>query len=186
MEKKERKIKENVATGASSVAGAAVGVVGANVIAQEVNAAEVTNQETITTPSANDEFVAEPVHQQENQHEPAQPEPSSTPEDTQVEVLSYETVTNEDGSQANVAVVAVDGQPVIIGDLDGDNVADVMASDLNLNGEIEENEMIDVSNENIAMSPFQQEATSMDNDMYLASHDTPDYVNDANVDAYMA
>ena len=37
MEKKERKIKENVATGASSVAGAAVGVVGANVIAQEVN-----------------------------------------------------------------------------------------------------------------------------------------------------
>ena len=85
-----------------------------------------------------------------------------------------------------MAVVAVDGQPVIIGDLDGDNVADVMASDLNLNGEIEENEMIDVSNENIAMSPFQQEATSMDNDMYLASHDTPDYVNDANVDAYMA
>ena len=61
-----------------------------------------------------------------------------------------------------------------------------MASDLNLNGEIEEQEMIDVSDENIAMDPFQQEATNMDNDMYLASHDTPDYVNDANVDAYMA
>ena len=183
MEKKERKIKESVATGASSVIGAAVGVVGANVVAQSVNAAEVTDQEAITTPPASDEVVAEPVRPQDNQDEPIQ---SDMPQDTQVEVLSYETVTNEDGSQADLAVVAVDGQPVVIGDLDGDGIADVMASDLNLNGEIEEHEMIDVSDENIAMDPFQQEATNMNNDMYLASHDTPDYVNDANVDAYMA
>ena len=170
MEKKDRKVKESVATGASSIAGAAVGVVGANVIAQEVNAAEVTEQE---------EIVAQPVD------EPViQPEPDPISPDPQVEVLGYGPVINEDGTQADVAVVAVDGQPVAIGDLDGDGMADVMASDLNQNGVIDNNEIIDISNENIAMEPFQQEAEMGGDDLYLASNDGDDYINNANIDDY--
>lgn len=187
MEKKERKIKGNVATGASSIAGAAVGVVGANVIAQEVNAAEVTEQEEITTQPEREEVVAETIHQDENHDEPViQPDPEPISADPQVEVLSYEPVTNEDGTQADIAVVAVDGQLVAIGDLDGDEMADVMASDINQNGVIENNEVIDISNEDISMEPFRQEAEMGGDDLYLASNDGQDYVNDANVDAYMA
>lgn len=181
MEKKDRKVKESVATGASSIAGAAVGVVGANVIAQEVNAAEVTEQEEIVAQPVNEDVVTEPVHQDE----PAiQPEPDPISPDPQVEVLGYGPIINEDGTQADVAVVAVDGQPVAIGDLDGDGMADVMASDLNQNGVIDNNEIIDISNENIAMDPFQQEAEMGGDDLYLASNDGDDYVNNANIDDY--
>ena len=46
------------------------------------------------------------------------------------------------------------------------------------------NEIIDISNENIAMDPFQQEAEMGGDDLYLASNDGDDYVNNANIDDY--
>lgn len=187
MEKKNCKIKENVATSVSSITGAAIGVVGANVVAQSVNAAEVTGQDNIVTQPTKNEPPSDPVHQQESHNTTiTQSEPTPAPQEPQVEVLSYETVTNADNSQSDFTVIAVDGQPVIMADVDADGIADIMASDLNLNGKIEENEMIDISNEEIAMQPFQQSAIMNNDDVYLASNDASDYVNDANVDAYMA
>lgn len=187
MEKKESKIKEKVVTGASSVIGAAAGVVGANVVAQSVNAAEVTDQEEILEQHETAPISPNPSRPQEAHENVDHPEdPIATPDEPQVEVLGYETLTNEDGSQVDAAVVAIDGQQVIIADTDQDDIANVMAADLNGNGTIEEHEIVDISGEGIAMSPLQAAVDMGGDDTLLADNSTPDYVNDANVDAYMA
>lgn len=184
MEKKEQKIKDNVVIGVSSTAGAAVGVVGASFVAQSLQANEVTDQENMHTHHANANHPHQPVrHHEDDSHQPEPPQPEPQPE-PEVEVLSYETVTNDDGSQSDFAVVAVDGQPVVIADVDSDGIADVMAADVNHDGQIDEGEIVDISDEQMAMTPFQQETGMGGDDTYLADGD--DYVNNANMNAYMA
>lgn len=187
MEKNESKIKEKVVTGASSVIGAAAGVVGANVVAQSVNATEVTDQEEIQEQHETATISPSPSRPQEVHENVDHPEDSiAAPNESQVEVLAYETLTNEEGCLVDAAVVAIDGQHVIIADGDQDGIADIMAADLNNNGTLEEDEILDISGESIAMSPLQAAVDMGGDDMLLADDSTPDYVNDANVDAYMA
>lgn len=96
--------------------------------------------------------------------------------ESQLNVLSYETVTNEDGSQMDVAVVDIEGQQAVVVDSNRDGKADVLAMDLNHNNQLDEGEMVDISNENIAMQQFQQQA-EMNTDNYLAMKDEgPDYI----------
>ena len=98
----------------------------------------------------------------------------------EVEVLECGTVTNDDGSQMDVAVVSVNGEEVGVIDVNQDGVADVMAADVNGNGTIDQGEIADVSSEGIQMQPLQ--------DQYLAQNDPalqgPDYVNDGDVTSY--
>ena len=62
----------------------------------------------------------------------------------------------------------INGQRVTIVDLDNDNVADVIMSDINHNGLPDEGEIIDLNTgEAIAF-------TNDDNDTYSASDETPD------------
>ena len=112
------------------------------------------------------------------------PAPEPTPE-SEIEVVSYETVTNEDGSQMDVAVVNAQGQAVMIADVDQNGVADIMASDLNYNGQLDNGEIVDVSDQNIAMQPL-QDAANMNGNNMVAQTGEPDYINDANVDDYIA
>ena len=107
-----------------------------------------------------------------------------TPE-SEIEVVSYETVTNEDGSQMDVAVVNAQGQAVMIADVDQNGLADIMASDLNYNGQLDNGEIVDVSDQNIAMQPL-QDAANMNGNNMVAQTGEPDYINDANVDDYIA
>lgn len=171
--KKETKenIKSNVATGASSAVGAGIGVVAGTTLANEVNAAEV--------PLGEEEEV------EVFSSEPMQPvdEPVAQGENAEVEVVSYETVMDETGEQMDVAVVNVDGQPVMVLDIDQDGMADVLVADENGNGELEENEYSDVTEEGILMAPL-QEAAAMNESMMLAQNQ--DYVNDADVADYLA
>ena len=104
-------------------------------------------------------------------------------ESAEVEVVSYETVMDETGEQMDVAVVNVDGQPVMVLDIDQDGMADVLVADENGNGELEENEYSDVTEEGILMAPL-QEAAAMNESMMLAQNQ--DYVNDADVTDYLA
>ena len=200
-EKKTSDVKSNVISGMSSTVGAAVGVVAGSIISSEVNAAEipvtpeeeqdvevVSSQPSKTggsTPSHNPTPNPTP--------EPAT-EPNPTPEPTpasesrpepEIEVVSYETVTNEDGSQMDVAVVNAQGQAVMIADVDQNGVADIMASDLNYNGQLDNGEIVDVSDQNIAMQPL-QDAANMNGNNMVAQTGEPDYINDANVDDYIA
>lgn len=98
-----------------------------------------------------------------------------------VEVEAYETISNEDGSQMDLAVVSVDGQEMGIYDVNQDGTADLMAADDN-NQQIEDNEIHDISSEGFSMQPL--------HDDYIAQNDPamqgPDYINDGDVDNYMA
>ena len=205
-EKKTSDVKSNVISGMSSTVGAAVGVVAGSIISSEVNAAEIPAAEIPVTPE--EEQDVEVVSSQPSKtggstpshnptsHPTPQPatEPNPTPEPTpaseprpesEIEVVSYETVTNEDGSQMDVAVVNAQGQAVMIADVDQNGVADIMASDLNYNGQLDNGEIVDVSDQNIAMQPL-QDAGNMNGNNMVAQTGEPDYINDANVDDYIA
>ena len=84
----------------------------------------------------------------------------------------------------------VNNTPVAIVDIDQDGLADAMLADSNMNGQLEDNEIVDISNENIAMSPLQdlaEEADSAGTDDYYADNtNLPDYTNDADVTDYIA
>lgn len=128
----------------------------------------------------------EPQHTQPSQpvqHDnPAQPAANQT---TEVEVLDYQTVQAADGSQMDVAVVSAGGQQIAVIDADRDGVADVMMSDLNGDGQIQDNEIADVSSQNIDMHTLQEAAGGApDSPVMTASNDAGDFDNDANVDAY--
>lgn len=202
-EKKTSEVKSNVISGMSSTVGAAAGVVAGSVISSEVNAAEIpvtpeeeqevevaSSQPSRTggntthhnpTPAPEPEPTPNPEPRPEPTPEPV-PEPMPEPE---IEVVSYETVTNEDGSQMDVAVVNAQGQTVMIADVDQNGVADVMAADLNNNGQLDNGELVDISDQNIAMQPLQEAANMGGNEMIAQTNDV-DYINDANVDDYIA
>ena len=205
-EKKTSDVKSNVISGMSSTVGAAVGVVAGSIISSEVNAAEIPGAEIPVTPEEEQDVEvvssqpsktggSTPSHNPTSHptQEPAT-EPNPTPEPTpaseprpesEIEVVSYETVTNEDGSQIDVAVVNAQGQAVMIADVDQNGVADIMASDLNYNGQLDNGEIVDVSDQNIAMQPL-QDAANMNGNNMVAQTGEPDYINDANVDDYIA
>lgn len=213
-EKKTSEVKSNVISGMSSTVGAAAGVVAGSVISSEVNAAEIpvtpeeeqevevvssqpsrtggntTHHNPTPAPEPEPTPEPEPAPEPEPRPEPTpqpepEPTPGPTPEEPEIEVVSCETVTNEDGSQMDVAVVNAQGQTVMIADVDQNGIADVMASDLNNNGQLDNGEMVDVSDQNITMQPLQAAANVGGNDMIAQTNDV-DYINDANVDDYIA
>lgn len=202
------KQKDTILSGMSALAGAAAGTVGGAFIAQEANAAEVVSAEVPgkdETDDAHPAAEAQPAHNVEPEpeptptpepkpehkpethpeHKPETPEPTKPepePTDTDIQVLSYETVTNEDGSQCDMAIVSVNGQGVAIIDVDQDGYADVMAADQNQNGQIDNNEVVDLQGQGIAMAPFKAE---FENNQ-VALNDGPDYINDGDVDSFLS
>lgn len=203
--KRFKEINADVATGVSSTAGAVAGGVLGNVFAQEARASEMADESDVESVEVvqsqpQPEFQSEPESEPGNEVKPepepvAEPKPesgqesdeqtSATGQDSDVQVLSYETVENIDGSQMDVAVVAVNGTPTIVADVDMDGTADLMAADINGNQQIDADEVVDISAEGIAMAPLKQE---MENDSVedLVQTDDSDYINDADVDDYMA
>lgn len=188
------KIQSGVATGIGSAIGTTVGVVAGSAIATEMNAAVVV-PESDELSQQEEQGVTEPVEQNETEQvvvqeaDPSKPvsegetyndESSVAPE---LVVLEYETVTGEDGSQVDLALVSMDGQNVVIADADMDGAADMVASDLNGDGMLSDDEFMDVSGQGIAMATF-QDYTLMENHTLLAQNE--DYVNNADIDEYMA
>lgn len=213
MEKKENsQLKSNVISGISSTAGAVAGVVGGSMVTAEVNAAEMpeatAEEQEVEVVSAEpsrtsgnqshheeqpaveqpEPVTPEPVNPEPQKPDPVAPEPPLvTPEPIdgdEIQVLSYDTITDNDGNEMDVAVVSSSGQEIIIADVDQNGTADLMASDLNSNGQLEENEIVDVSEDNIAMQPLEEAANA--NDDMIAQTDDIDYVNNADVNDYMA
>lgn len=204
-EKKTSWVKSNVISGVSSTVGAAAGVVAGGAISSEANAMEVPvtpedkqdvevmssqpskagGSATLhhTTPAKQPTPEPEPNPEPDPNPNP-DPEPVPDPE-PEIEVVSYETVTNEDGSQMDVAVVNAQGQAVMIADIDQNGIADIMAADLNNNGQLDNDEVVDISDQNIAMQPL-REAANMNGNNMIAQADDIDYINDANVDDYIA
>lgn len=103
--------------------------------------------------------------------------------DADIDVLGYDRLTNDNGEQIEVAAVNINGESAAIIDTDLDGVADYMMSDQNQNGVIENSEIIYVQDQGLEMQPLQDAAGF---NTALAQEDLPDYVNDADVDVYMA
>ena len=85
------------------------------------------------------------------------------------------------GMAENVALVEIDGNEVMLVDIDIDDVADVMIADMNGNGQIDGNEIVDITGEGVGMP------TMSDGDLFMAQNDMePDYTNDADMGLYEA
>ena len=85
------------------------------------------------------------------------------------------------GMAENVALVEIDGNEVMLVDIDIDDVADVMIADMNGNGQIDGNEIVDNSGEGVGMP------TMSDGDLFMAQNDMePDYTNDADMGLFEA
>lgn len=201
--------KQNIATAMSSTIGAAVGVVAGTMAAGEMQAAE-TDEATVTEatpadgenqdtedvpvvdsePSNSPEASAEPEVQVEDPQGEIAAEPVAQPAaqtDGGVQVLDYQTVQMADGNVADVAVISNGTNQAVIIDANRDGVADVMAADTNNDGQLSENEIVDISGENLAMQPLHDAVQPSSNDGYMMAQNTgePDYVNDANVDGFV-
>lgn len=197
---KKDEIKKDVATGLSSAAGAVAGVVVGSVVAPgEAQAQEVQNNVASYDNSHDESVNADADRVSENvaadttldgnsatEHAEGMhttEEHPSEPDATGVEVIGYDRVTTGDGHQIDVAVVNVNNQEIQLADVDLDGVADIAGYDANQNGEIEMEEMENVQGMGIEMQPLQEAAGFSPE---FAQNDLPDYVDDANVDNYMA
>lgn len=187
----KNEVKKNVATGVSTATGATAGVIiGAAVTPSTAEAHEVITTEPEPqptpaphTPSPKPDSEPQPKPEPIPQPSPEPPTPGPEPEPTDVEVLSYDRVTNEDGSQMDIAVLNVNGNEVGVIDANLDGEADALVCDLNQNGVIEDGEIEIVQGQGIEMQPL---ADAAGFNPQFAHNDLPDYVNDADVDTYMA
>lgn len=93
-------------------------------------------------------------------------------EDTEVQVLG---VVHDAESGMNVAGLNVYGEEVILVDVDGDIEFDYMASDVNGNEVIEENELYDIQGEHLTVDDLGGFTNDPTGNM-LASNSGPDYV----------
>ena len=158
--------------------------------ASHSSTAHVSHTSHAVTPEPEPEPTPEPKPAPTPEPEPTptpEPEPTPTPgpvdPTSEIEVLGYERVNNQDGTQSDIATVRVQDNIIGVVDADIDGKADVIICDVNNSGTLEQDEVQNVQSENIAMQPF-QEAAGFQPD--LAQNDLPDYDNNANVDDYMA
>lgn len=99
------------------------------------------------------------------------------------DVVGYDRITAEDGSQIDVAVVNVNGQEYGIADINLDGQADLVGCDLNNNGVMDQGEVRMIEPGALDMQTLQDAAGF---DPLYAQNDIQDYTNDADVDTYMA
>ena len=93
-------------------------------------------------------------------------------DDVEVEVLGVEYVQTEDGQEVAVGGLSVGGQEIYVLDADNDGIGDLAVTDLDDNGRIDENEVVDLSEHPVDMSMFESSDLSMSDGML----DGPDYL----------
>lgn len=106
-----------------------------------------------------------------------------------VQVLDYQTITGTDGQQMDAALVNISGNQALIVDADRDGVADALVADANNNGQIDNDEVVDISMHQLSMSELQAAANpdpAADPNVMAQNAYNSDYENNANVDDYMA
>lgn len=108
-----------------------------------------------------------------------------------VQVLDYQTITGADGQQMDAALVNISGNHALIVDADRDGVADALVADANNNGQIDNDEVVDISMHQLSMSELQAAANpdpvaDPDPNVMAQNAYNSDYENNANVDDYMA
>ena len=114
-------------------------------------------------------------HESHSQHTEAESHAEVISQDEPlVEVLGVEHITLEDGSSATVGGAVVDGQNIVVIDVDNDGMGDIMATDVNGDGTIDDSEVTDISQEHFDMSNLE---TGGINDIDAAGSSEMDYMN---------
>ena len=101
--------------------------------------------------------------------------------DSEVRVVGVQTFQNEDGSQAIVAGLDLDGDHALVVDVNSDGTMNLFIHDDNGDGQISDNEIHDITADNISTQAIIEDAAVQagQDDLYMANNDMPDYVNDA-------
>ena len=115
-----------------------------------------------------------------------QPEPipandTTTPD---VRVVSFQTITTDDGTQMDVAQVLVDGQEALIVDADRDGWADGLIADSNADGNISDDEIISFVGTDVQI-PMQELAQAAA-EVSAEEEPEPTYTNDGEADVIVA
>lgn len=95
----------------------------------------------------------------------------------EVEVLG---VVHDDDSGANIGGLVVDGQEVVLIDVDDDSTFDVMGADVNGDQQLSQDELVDISGQNITVNDLGG-ISNPDGSMYASNDSEIDYTNDAAV-----
>lgn len=92
----------------------------------------------------------------------------------EVEILG---VVHDSETGANYGGMIIDGQEVVLIDVDGEGTFDYIVSDLNHDGQITDDEVADISDQQITVEQFESQMIG-DNVSSVADHDAPDYINE--------
>ena len=122
----------------------------------------------------------EPEPTPEPQPEPVPASNETTPD---VRVLSFQTITTDDGTQMDVAEVLVEGQEALIVDADRDGWADGLIADSNADGNISDDEIISFVGTDVQI-PMQELAQAAGDPM--EEEVQPTYTNDGDADVIVA
>ncbi|MDE6559855.1 MAG: hypothetical protein K2K75_00580 [Muribaculaceae bacterium] len=98
---------------------------------------------------------------------------SVTSAEPEIEILG---VVHDADAGANIGGLMVDGHEVVVVDLDGDMIFDVMAVDANSNGTLENNEVVDIHDQGLTVAGLG--GFSNPTGDLMASNDAPDYTSD--------
>lgn len=101
--------------------------------------------------------------------------------DSEVRVVGVQTFQNEDGSQAIVAGLDLDGDHALVVDVNSDGTMNLFIHDDNGDGQISDDEIHDITADNVSTQAIIEDAAVQagQDDLYMANNDMPDYVNDA-------
>lgn len=101
--------------------------------------------------------------------------------DSEVRVVGVQAFQNEDGSQAIVAGLELDGDRALVVDVNSDGTMDLFIHDDNRDGQISDEEIHDITAENVPTQAVIDEyaVQAGHDDLYMANNDMADYMNDA-------
>lgn len=144
----------------------------------------VAEEEIIATPEDNTQEMPSDATLVSNEAPINETQPASyqiSEEDGEVRVVGVQAVQNEDGSQAIVAGLELDGDQAMVVDVNSDGTINLFIHDDNGDGQISDDEVHDITADNVSTQAIIDDALAQqaNEDLYYASNDTPDYMNDA-------
>lgn len=151
-------------------------------VAQHSTTAQHTSSDATAHATANDDDI-EVVSVNHNENSDiAQNQHNVYQTSNEVEVQSVEPeievlgVVHDSETNANIGGMTIDGQDVILIDVDNDLAFDYIVADVNGNGQIDQNELVDIQEQNLTVNDLGGFSNPM-GDLY-AGNVGPDYSND--------